>query len=271
MMLSRTSLRTSAAVAALAVAGILLGSTPARAQWGTIKGQVVWAGGAVPVNAPAKVDKDKPDCLAKGCSVLQDKLIVNKGNKGVRYVLVWLADPKDARNATFTPKIHPALQKTPPTVEIDQPCCTFEARVIGIQAKQDLVVKNSMKISHNFNIQSLNGGPMANPLILPGKQETIKGFIPKLHPTPYSCSIHPWMKGWIGTFAHPYFAVTDADGKFEIKNAPVGKFQLLVWHEEVGFLTMTSKEQRGKVIEIANGKATDAGKIDMKIEEEKAP
>lgn len=32
-------------------------------------------------------------------------------------------------------------------------------------------------------------------------------------------------------FDHPYFAVTDADGAFEIKDAPPGKWRLVYWHE----------------------------------------
>jgi hypothetical protein len=244
------------------ILGVLFASS-AHAQWGTIKGQVVWAGGDVPKNPAANVAKEKA-CLAKGCDVREDKVVVNPKNKGVRWVLVWLADPKDATKVNFAPKIHPTLKNPPKSVEIDQPCCTFGPRVIGMEAKQSLIVKNSMTVSHNFNIQSIGGGPSKNPLILPMQDAKIDGFVPKLYPTMYSCSIHPWMKGWIGTFSHPYFAVTDADGNFEIKNAPAGKFQLILWHEDVGFLTMTSKLMRGKVIDVKSGGTTDAGKIDMK-------
>jgi hypothetical protein len=35
-------------------------------------------------------------------------------------------------------------------------------------------------------------------------------------------------------FDHPYFAITDQDGKFEIKDAPVGKWRIVYWHE-LGF------------------------------------
>ena len=261
-MLERISVRIGAALAALVLGGLLCASS-ARAEWGNIKGQVVWAGGAVPKNEPATVEKDVKDCLAKG-KILQNKYVVNTKNKGVRWVLVWLADPKDATKADFVPKIHPMLKNPPKEVEIDQPCCTFEPRVMGMQAKQILIVKNSMKIPHNFAITSIGAGPAANPLIPGGGQATIKGFVPKMIPTPYGCSIHPWMKGYIGSFAHPYFTVTDADGNFEIKNAPVGKFQLVLWHEEVGFLTQTSRQLRGKVLEIKAGETTNAGKIDMK-------
>jgi hypothetical protein len=30
---------------------------------------------------------------------------------------------------------------------------------------------------------------------------------------------------------NPYFALTSDDGKFEIKNVPPGKYQLVAWHE----------------------------------------
>ena len=101
-------------------------------------------------------------------------------------------------------------------------------------------------------------------MLMPGKQTTVKGFVPKLMPSQCSSNVRSWMKGYVGTFAHPYFAVTDADGKFEMKKTPVGKFQLVVWHEEVGFFTMTSKKDRGKVVEIRAEGVTDVGKIGMK-------
>ena len=49
-----------------------------------------------------------------------------------------------------------------------------------------------------------------------------------------SCSIHGSMKSWMRVFNHPYFAVTDANGNFEIKNAPAGKLNLVSWQESTG-------------------------------------
>ena len=37
-----------------------------------------------------------------------------------------------------------------------------------------------------------------------------------------ACNIHGWMKAYVRVFDHPYYAVTDEDGKFEIKLARVG-------------------------------------------------
>lgn len=270
MMVVRLKMQAGAACAALAMAAVLFGQSEVRAQqgWGTIKGQVVFAGAKAPAPEKANVDKDTGHCLSKG-DIYKNNLVVNEKNKGVRWVLVWITDPKPVTpaSAKFIPPVHPSLKTPKKTVEIDQPCCVFEPRMIGLQTGQTLVLKNSAPIPHNFKIDSIGGGPVANPLIPAGGQTTLDGFQPKLIPTMYTCSIHAWMKGWIGTFPHPYFAVTDADGNFEIKNAPAGKFRLMVWQEEVGFVIINPKDpkDRGKVIDVKADATTDVGKIPLTV------
>jgi len=45
------------------------------------------------------------------------------------------------------------------------------------------------------------------------------------------CDVHNNMNAyWVG-FDHPYFAVTDANGKFVISGVPAGKYTLMAWHE----------------------------------------
>lgn len=263
----RVSQRPGAALAALAFVATLMIASSAHAEgWGTVKGTIVWGDKTIPPKTKAKVDKDQAHCLSKG-DIFTNDLVVNPKNKGVRWVLVYLGDPKDARNPEFKPPIHPS-HKMKPTVEIDQPCCVFEPRVLGLQVGQTLTVKNPAPIQHNFAITSLGGGPTVNPLIPPGGQSVVKGFVGTKVPTPYSCSIHGWMKGYIGVFNHPYFAVTDENGNFEIKNAPAGKFRLVMWQEKAGWVVMKSPKDIGKMIEVKDGGTTDVGKVPLKIEEE---
>lgn len=269
MMRSKWQGRAAAAALALAMVVLTTQVRGAEGNWGTVKGRVVFAGDTVPEPKEANIDKDKAHCLSKGKIYVND-LVVNKKNKGVRWTLVWLTDPANAKNAKFVPPIHPDLKNPKATVEIDQPCCKFEPRVIGLQAGQKLVVKNSAPIPHNFKIDSIGGGPIANPLIPPTGQATVEGFVAKTIPTPYTCSIHGWMKGWVGTFPHPYFAVTDADGNFEIKKAPAGRYRLMAWQEAVGFVIRNPKKplDRGKVIEIKPQGTTDVGEIKLTLSEE---
>ena len=57
--------------------------------------------------------------------------------------------------------------------------------------------------------------PGENPLIAPNAKHVIKGLRADRFPISVKCSFHPWMKGWIRVFNHPYFAVTDENGAFE--------------------------------------------------------
>ena len=48
------------------------------------------------------------------------------------------------------------------------------------------------------------------------------------------CDVHPWMFAYIGVVDHPYFAVTDKDGNFTIKNVPAGKYTVEAVHQKAG-------------------------------------
>ena len=45
------------------------------------------------------------------------------------------------------------------------------------------------------------------------------------------CAQHPWERGYIAVFDHPYFDVTDASGKFTIDSIPPGTYTVMVWQE----------------------------------------
>ena len=81
-------------------------------------------------------------------------------------------------------------------------------------------------------------------------------FHPPLHgPRRWEGFLHDWAtfiaQQLNETLPKDYFAVTDADGKFEIKNAPAGKCRLLAWKDGAGWLT---GDRKGREITIkANG------------------
>ena len=56
---------------------------------------------------------------------------------------------------------------------------------------------------------------------------------------PLRCDVHPWMSAWVGVVAHPFFAVTAADGSFEVKGLAPGTYTIEAWHEQLG--TQTQK------------------------------
>jgi hypothetical protein len=73
---------------------------------------------------------------------------------------------------------------------------------------------------------------------------------PQLLPISLQCDIHTWMASKLFVFDHPYYALTKADGTFEIPFVPAGaEVTIMAWHEGVGWV-LTNK---GKSITIEKG------------------
>jgi plastocyanin len=243
-----------AALCGIAVAGFA--GKAAAADWATVKGQVVYVGTA-PEQKPLDVNKDQGPCLAHG-PVLKEEVVVNKANNGLKNVFVWIAKEDGTK-----PPIAPALAKpAEPKVHLDQPFCAFEPHAMAIREGQDVVMKNSAQISHNVNWSGGAKNPGDNKIIPAGKELTMS---PKLKASKavvnVTCNIHGWMKGYIRVFDHPYFAVTDADGKFEIKDAPVGDYRIWYW-SDTGWKD-GANGSNGFPIKIKAG-GMDLGKVEWK-------
>ncbi len=243
--------------------GALLVSPQVRAEdaWGTLKGQIVWGGKELPKETFVNVDKDQAHCLSKG-KIPKEDFVVNPKNKGVRWAMVWIAVDNEGK-ADFKGKmpIHPKLKEVSPAkVVIDQPCCKFEPHVLGMREGQILEAKNSSPIPHNMNIIGGALNPTMNFLLPPKASKEVDGWKAAPTPVPISCNIHGWMHAYVRVFNHPYFAVTDEDGNFKIENAPAGKFRLIIWHPEAGWVV---GDKNGKEVEIKAGD-NDLGKIDLK-------
>ncbi len=215
-----------------AVLGI---ATTARAaeKFVTIRGQVKWNGEKAPaaVLIDFKGHADKPACCVAGPLTSSD-VQVDAKSLGLKNVVVWLRPDNDQKDSTFpSDKVKPALAK-PKSVErvIDQPMCLFEPKITVARAGDTLVVKNSAKIGHNVNyrsdIEDFN-------LLVPdgGEVKLKKPLEAQRTPIPVACNIHPWMKAQVRVFDHPYYALTDKDGKFEIPDAPVGTWRIVYQHE----------------------------------------
>ena len=134
--------------------------------------------------------------------VYNQSFIINEEGY-LQNVLVYLKDIKYAG-------------KTPDTQAVlDQNGCMYSPHVQGIQAGQDLLIKNSDATLHN-----IHGLPIVNsefnfamPKVV--KEKTIKLNKPEEH-IYIKCDVHPWMKTWVLVSDHPYFAVTDAKGIFQL-------------------------------------------------------
>lgn len=245
-------------LAACASLALLLVNATAQAQWGTIKGRVVWGGAKAPepvdLTPLVEASPDKTICLAHG-KIFADTSKINPKNNGFQWVFVWLG-PANVKDLAPLP-IHPKLKDPPKDpVIIDQPICWFIPHAVGMREGQVLVAKNSAKVPHNFMWTGPDGG--GNPLMPPGAEFKLDNLKASKIPTTISCTIHKWMQGYVRVFDHPYFAVTDADGSFTIADAPAGKYRLIIWNGTIGYRGGVVG-RGGEAITIEADKTTDLG------------
>jgi len=251
------------------VTGLLLNPCLPRASaqnLGSVKGQVTFGGDKVPMPAPVNVDKDPAHCLSKG-PITSEEWVVNPNNKGVRWAIVWLSPNNDVKNPEPIKGIPEALQKSKnPTVAMDQPCCRYEPHVVAMRTDQSLIFKNGGAVAHNVQYQGC--GTQGNPILNPGAEQKIGDLTYGWTGMTVGCNIHGWMKAYVRVFDHPYFAVTDADGNFEIKDVPPGNYYLITWQEAIGLHNSKAVKVDGKnvisagdKIAIAAGQETKAPPI----------
>lgn len=65
------------------------------------------------------------------------------------------------------------------------------------------------------------------------------------------CNIHDWMSGIILVLPTPYFAQTDAEGRFTLADLPHGQYSVVAWHE----LSKAKPEDTAQSIDVGNGAA----------------
>jgi hypothetical protein len=232
-------------------AAILVALFAVRADAADLSGRFVY--GAAPP-APAKLNIDK-DVEAFGNLGLVDETLLVGPDGGIANIVVYCR----TEGAPITPE---AEKGVAPTVEYDNKGGRFQPRILPLWFdKQKLVVKNSDPVGHNSNYQPLGDQPI-NPLLTPGGKEEYMHNRKQNLPQPVGCNIHPWMKGYILARDNPYFAVTGADGKFDIKNLPTGvELEFQVWHEKAGYLAAKPEWMKGRFMITLKDGANDLGEI----------
>jgi hypothetical protein len=190
--------------------------------WATLRGQFVYDADSIPARAPYNVTKEHNICTVNGKAPLQETLLVDDATKGVKNVAIYLRD---------APRVHESAGPKGDTVDFDQKECLFLTHVVGVTTGQTLKIMNSDPTGHNTNI--VGGGfnqliPQDGAIPFQVRKETAM-------PAQVVCSIHPWMVAYMLARENGYFAVTDAQGRFEIANLPAGEeIEFQVWHESGG-------------------------------------
>lgn len=207
-----------------------LGVTEAvAAEWGDFQGRFVYRG-EVPEPAKLRITKDREECCRH--ELVDESLVVDEKTGGIKNVVIYLAPPRNVEVP-----IHESYDRQRGRrPKLDNWECRFTPRVVLLWKQQMLVIGNSDPIGHNAMIDTRRNPPI-NVTIPSGGTYEQEFTLEEREPAAVSCSIHPWMRGWLLIRDTPYMAVTDDEGKFEIENLPEGEWEFVCWHEKAGYLT----------------------------------
>ncbi len=196
-------------------------SSAATSGTAAIKGKIFFDG---EVPAPEELPiRGNPECAAlhPGGTVYSEELLVSSGM--LQNAFVYIKEGLEGR--AFEAPTAPAT--------LSNFKCVYVPHVIGVQVGQPLQLVNEDPTLHNIHSYSKSAKPFNLGLPFQGMKQTKKFDAPEIMVS-LKCDVHPWMIGYVGVVAHPFFAVTSDKGEFEIKNLPEGEYLLKVWHEKLG-------------------------------------
>jgi hypothetical protein len=186
-------------------------TTTEVANGGTIRGTVTWVGNQVAPPDTIQIDKDQAIC---GAFKLSETLIVDSASKGVMNAVVEIVDITAGK--PFEAVAAPV---------ISQESCVYVPHVQVFLPPASLTIRNNDDLFHNIHafagqVSMFN---VSQPSYI--KKWPVR-LVEPARIVDIQCDVHPWMMAYLYPVKNPYFAITGADGSFEITDVPPGEHLL---------------------------------------------
>ncbi|MEX2213929.1 MAG: hypothetical protein WD768_07365 [Phycisphaeraceae bacterium] len=236
--------RCGAMAIVLLIAGCSAPPPVAAPTTGTIRGVVKYAG---PKPEPRRLSVATDPYCAK-CWELEGKTgplserWIWGDNETLVNVLVWISDGLGDR----------VFEVPKEQVTLELSACRFEPHVLAVRVGQPFFLTSADGTLHAPVNVSLIEPMVVPPLPVPdsllfrfSKEEIGKDF---------QCQAHAWERAYVHVLAHPYYDITRQAGTFEIRDVPLGEYELSAWHELRVFIADQPKMrvivEAGKVSEV---------------------
>jgi hypothetical protein len=236
-------------------------------KWSAVRGRVVFEGDPIPKQTPIRG--------ANGAYT--EDWVVNPANRGVKNVIVWLApEPTPEQlNALKTRRLREFPGFKPDEIHSD--LAGAWDRTIYIPIKPIAFVPHvlAMRAGETLTFENYSGGPEVvkydsdkngpdRAVVPPGRDGELfrRKMVTERMPIVFESAVTPWLRAYVRVFDHPYFAVTNADGEFEIPYAPVGNLRIFYWQETSGYRNGAAG-RLGEPIKVEK-KVMDLGDVKLK-------
>lgn len=226
---------------------------------GTISGTVTWEG-TLPRTPTLNITKDPQICDPSSRKVKDLERILIGPDRGVANAVVYVSNIYRGK----------AMSLPPERQFLDQHTCRYEPHILLVPASGTLQMKSSDATLHTVHMDgaATYNLPFPFPNQVISRQMTTPGLVN------LKCNGgHTWMNAELLVVAHPYYAVTDEHGRFDLTDVPPGQYTLTAWHEgwnvvrqESSFDVLTEKRVERpvftpprtweKTVRVSSGEAT---------------
>ena len=126
--------------------------------------------------------------------------------------------------------------------------CHPKDYIIGIRNGVDFLIENMDPVKHEIATYEINGPEVfqtSNKALLAHSSQVRSTFSRSdTQEILMRCNLHPFLQTQAYIVDNPYFAVTDAEGRFSIKDIPPGTYAITAWHpfipRQKGQITITA-------------------------------
>ena len=195
-------------------------------------GRVVFEG-TRPAPEPLRMASDPACAQGNGPNPVSDAVVIAKDG-ALQNAFVYIKSGLD-----------PAYTFEVPTtpLEFHQHGCRYAPRVFGVRAGQPVEIVNDDDTMHNVHAMPTSNREFNKMQQVKGQRMVQTFTVPEVM-VRFKCDVHNWMAAYVGVMAHPFFAVTKADGTFDITGLPPGTYTIEAWHER--FWTRTQQVTVGE-------------------------
>ena len=117
---------------------------------------------------------------------------------------------------------------SPGRAVLDQRNETFVPYVLAVSVGSTVEFPNSDRTYHNvFSLSKAKRFDLGR--YAAGRSKSVRFDRPGI--VRVFCDIHSHMNAFVLVFAHPFFQITDVDGRYELPNVPAGTYSVIGWYE----------------------------------------
>ncbi|QDV33936.1 carboxypeptidase regulatory-like domain-containing protein [Tautonia plasticadhaerens] len=166
-----------------------------------------------------------PPVLNSEAGTRRQPIEVDPDVKGLREAAVWLDGVPDDATAPLDEEQGPVV--------VDQIQFEFVPHVLTVRAGRPVAFLNNDVANHGVTASARSDRNRFSVTRQPG-DEYVHCFDASRGPVAIGCPVHAAMSAWVFVLDHPYHAVTDRLGRFELPPAPPGRYDLVVHHPDGG-------------------------------------